>query len=51
MANGGDVIFNFKGDDKQLQKTTIVRHLTYMVLHMSNNPWKLNAKYKPSDKN
>lgn len=22
MANGGDVIFNFKGDDKQLQKTT-----------------------------
>ena len=21
MANGGDVIFNFKGDDKQLQKT------------------------------
>ena len=22
MANGGDVIFNFKGDDKELQKTT-----------------------------
>lgn len=22
MANGGDVIFNFKGDDKQLKKTT-----------------------------
>lgn len=22
MANGGDVIFNFKGEDKQLQKTT-----------------------------
>ena len=22
MANGGEVIFNFKGDDKQLQKTT-----------------------------